>query len=102
MGMPPNNLRTHAQSVLFKGDHPLANRPFEAGYDAELVQQALEKLIALDPMGNRPFLATRKGVWSKDTIVRLAGPLIWAVENPQIGDQMFAGRRAAARSVLAP
>ena len=102
MGAAPNSLRSHAQSVLFKGEHELAKSPFEAGYDEELVQVALEKLIALDPMGNRPFLAHRKGVWSKDTVVRLAGPLIHTVANPQIVDQMFNGRRQAAVALMEP
>ncbi len=100
MGAAPNSLRSHAQSVLFKGEHVLAKSPFEAGYDEELVQVALEKLIALDPMGNRPFLAHREGVWSKDTVVRLAGPLIHTVANPQIVDQMFNGRRQAAVALM--
>ena len=102
MAAAPNSFRNYAQSALFKADDPLANAPFEAGYDEELVQRALEKLIELDPMGNRPFLSTRKGVWTKDTVTRLAGPLIFAVEKRQVNDQMFPGRRAAALSVLAP
>ncbi|MFT7515067.1 MAG: HEAT repeat protein [Candidatus Omnitrophota bacterium] len=102
MGASPNNLGYYAQSVLFKGDHSLANAPFDAGFDEELVQQALEKLLVLDPMGNRPFVSTRKGVWSKDTVIRLAGPLMDIAENEQIVDQMFNARRQAALSVLMP
>ncbi len=97
--MSPNSLRGQIQN-LFKTESDLAKSPFEAGFDSELVRSALEKVIDLDPAGNRPFLATRKGVWSKDTVARVAGPLVFAAEEEQIADQMFSARRTAASSVL--
>ncbi|MBT3202326.1 MAG: HEAT repeat domain-containing protein, partial [Phycisphaerales bacterium] len=101
MACGPNNLRTYAQSPLFKGDNKLANSPFDAGFDEKLIQATLERLILLDPMGNRPFIATRLKAWSKDTVVRLAGPLAFIAEDKQINDQMFGGgRHEAARALL--
>jgi HEAT repeat protein len=101
MACGPNNLRTFAQSPLFKGDSKLANSPFDAGFDEKLIQATLERLILLDPMGNRPFIATRIKAWSKDTIVRVAGPLAFIAEDKQINDQMFGGgRHVAARALL--
>lgn len=97
--MSPNSLRGLIQN-LFKTETDLATSPFDAGFDSELVRSALEHVIDLDPAGNRPFLATRKGVWSKDTVARVAGPLVFAAEEEQIADQMFSARRTAASSVL--
>jgi hypothetical protein len=98
---PPNSIRNAAQAPLFAKDSKLANSPFEAGFDEKLVQDALEKLITLDPVGNgRGFVSSRKAVWSKDTVIRLAGPLTFAAEEEQIMDQMFAARSAPARALL--
>jgi len=101
MSMPPNNVRTYTQSPLFKTTSKLAESPFQAGFEEELVQKALERLIELDPMGNRGFLATRQKVWSKDTVIRLAGPLVFVAEDKQVNDQMFGGgRHLAGRTLL--
>jgi len=97
----PNNLGNHTQGILFGGDSPLAKNPFDSGYDPELVQQTLERLILLDPAG-KTFMGSRAGVWDKNTVLRLAGPLVYAAEQEQIGDQMFANRSDPARSVLEP
>ena len=97
----PNNLGNHTQGILFSGDNALAKKPFKSGHDPDLVYQVLEKVILLDPAG-RSFMGSRNGVWDKDTIVRLAGLLIYAAEQEQIGDQMFANRSDPARSILAP
>jgi len=97
--MSPNSLRGQIQN-LFQAETDLARVPFEAGFDADLVRSALEKVIDLDPAGNRPFLNTRQGVWSKDTVARVAGPLVFAAEEEQVADQMFSARRTAASSVL--
>jgi len=101
MSMPPNNVRSYTQSPLFKTASKLADSPFEAGFDEELVRAALERLLTLDPGGNRFFLKTRQNVWSKDTVVRLAGPLVFIAEDKQINDQMFGGgRHMASRALL--
>lgn len=97
---PPNSFRNVAQAALFAGNNKLANSPFEAGFDEKLVREALEKLITLDPVGDFGFVGSRKGVWSKDTVVRLAGPLTFAAEEEQVNDQMFANRAAPARALL--
>jgi len=97
----PNNLGNHTQGILFSGDSPLAKKPFASGHDPDLVQKALERLILLDPAG-KSFMGSRAGVWDKDTVLRLAGPLVYAAEQEQIGDQMFANRSDPARSILAP
>lgn len=101
MSLPPNSVRGLTQTTLFGGKTELAESPFEAGFDDELVQAALEKLIALDPMAPRAFLPSRTGVWSRDTVVRLAGPITFVAEDKQINDQMFGGgRHAAGRALL--
>ena len=97
----PNNFSSWAQSPLFgRQDSRLAETPFEADFDEDLVQAALEKLLDLDPIGNRGFLRTRGRVWSKDTVVRLAGPLTFAAEEEQTSDQMFAGRNKVGQAIL--
>ena len=97
---PPNSVRNATQTALFARNNKLADTPFESGFDEALVQAALEKLITLDPVGGSGFVASRKAVWSKETVVRLAGPLTFAAEEEQIMDQMFAGRAAPARALL--
>ncbi len=97
----PNNFPAWVQNPLFgMKDKKLAESPFEAGFDEELVQAALEKLLDLDPIGNRGFLRTRAGIWSKDTVVRLAGPLTYVAENEQTSDHMFAGRHWVGQAIL--
>lgn len=97
----PNSLGNTTQGLLFGGNTKLATRPFDAGFDPDKVQRVLEKLILLDPAG-KTFLSSRAGVWDKDTVLRLAGPLLYAAEQEQIGDQMFANRSDPARRILAP
>ena len=97
----PNNFPAWVQNPLFGvKDKKLSESPFEAGFDEELVQAALEKLLDLDPITSRGFLRTRAGVWSKDTVVRLAGPLTYVAENEQTSDHMAAGRHWAGQAVL--
>lgn len=96
----PNSVRNATQTALFSKDTELANNPFEAGVDTELVSEALEKLITLDPVGGRGFVSSRIDVWSKDTVVRMAGPLTFAAEEEQIADQMFANRSKPAQEML--
>ena len=95
----PNAVRNTTQSTLFEKDTPLANDPFNAGFDKDLVEKALENLILLDPAG-KTFLKSREDKWSKDTVIRLAGPLTFAAEEEQVGDQMFANRAAPAQAIL--
>ncbi|MFT5522102.1 MAG: hypothetical protein ACI9HK_000039 [Pirellulaceae bacterium] len=97
--MSPNSLRAFTQK-MFSGESSLATSPFDAGFDKELIESAMQKVLELDPAGNRPFLRTRKGIWSKDTTARLAGPLIFVAEEEQIADQMFSARRTAGLEVL--
>lgn len=91
--MSPNSVGSVTQSILFGQDSALSQNPFDAGIDHELVRSALEKLITLDPAGNRPLLGNRSLKWDKDTAARLAGPLLYAAEQEQIADQMFSSRR---------
>ena len=98
---PPNSVRNATQTALFAKNNKLADSPFNSGFDEKLVQDALEKLIELDPVSGQGFVDSRKAVWSKDTVVRLAGPLTFAAEEEQLMDQMFANRSAPARALLA-
>ena len=95
----PNSVRNSTQNALFGKDNPLANNPFESGMDQETVWQALEDLILLDPAG-KTFMSSRNKAWTKDTVVRLAGPLTYAAEEEQLGDQMFANRSKPAQELL--
>jgi HEAT repeat protein len=91
--MSPNSLPSVTQSLLFREGSLLTSDPFDAGIDPDLVRDALEKLITMDPAGNRPLLGNRALSWDKDTVARLAGPLVYAAEQEQIADQMFSSRR---------
>lgn len=91
--MSPNSVPSVTQALLFGEGSALASNPFDAGIDAELVRDALEKFITLDPAGNRPLLGNRDLQWGKETAVRLAGPLLFAAEQEQMADQMFSSRR---------
>jgi HEAT repeat protein len=95
----PNSVRNTVQSALFSKDNPLANNPFESGFDQETVWQALEELILIDPAG-KTFMSSRNKAWTQDTVVRLAGPLTYAAEEEQVGDQMFANRSKPAQELL--
>jgi HEAT repeat protein len=65
----PNSVGNSTQHALFGKDNPLANTPFESGFDEDLVREALEDLILLDP-AHRHFTSSRLKVWDKDTIVK--------------------------------
>jgi HEAT repeat protein len=98
--LSPNNFPAWAQKPLLgNSDSKFSTAPFDAGYDPELVEAALEKLIVLDP-ANSSLLKSKSGVWSKETVIRLAGPITFAAEEEQINDQMFAGRSKAGQAVL--
>ena len=96
----PNSLGAFMQTALFTGESPLAHAPFDTEIDGRLVEQALAKLIVLDPAGNRPMLGKQNKVWDKQTVVRIAGPLVYAAEQEQIADQMFSSRRPATLALL--
>lgn len=97
--MGPNSLPNITQGI-FIGNSNLAKSPFQAGLDAELVEAALEKMIVLDPTGNRGLIGSRIKVWDKDTVKRVAGPIIYTAEEEQIADQMFSSRRAWSLDLL--
>jgi hypothetical protein len=103
--MDHGNVRNTVKEIIFAGKKPkkgekvdetlLATEPFKAGYDEELVRVALEKIVTMDPQGTIP-----KG-WSKETLLKLAGPVVFAAEELQINDTMFGGaRKAGAQDLL--
>ncbi|MCH7224673.1 DUF6288 domain-containing protein [Haloferula sp. A504] len=95
----PNSVRNSTQAALFKNSTVLANKPFEAGFEEEEVRSALEHLIMLDPV-HGSFMPSRLEPWTKETVVKVAGPLTNAAEVEQLADQMFANRSAPARALL--
>ncbi|MBT5380717.1 MAG: hypothetical protein HOI65_08865 [Opitutae bacterium] len=95
----PNSVTNTTQKLLFDNETLLAANPFGASIDNDLVKQALEKAILLDPV-HGSFMKSRAKVWSKDTVVKLAGPLTFAAEEEQIADQMFASRSPLAQAIL--
>jgi hypothetical protein len=100
--MDHGNVRNTVKGVLFskprKGEKAqpslLNTEPFKAGYDEELVRTALEKIVTMDPQGMTP------GDWSKETLLKLAGPIVFAAEELQINDAMFGGARKASAQAL--
>jgi HEAT repeat protein len=96
----PNSLGNTAQSILFATDTELANSPFTAGLDPDLVRTALENVLLLDPAGNRPFLGSRIDVWEQETVIPIAGTLVYTADIDQVGDQMFNSRSRQARDML--
>lgn len=96
----PNSVRNATQIALFAKASKLGDKPFESGFDQELVRQAIEDALTLDPVGGRGFVTSRIGVWDKETISRIAGPLTFAAEEEQIVEQMFANRCEPAQKML--
>lgn len=96
----PTSLSSVTQHLLFGNDSVLAKSPFEAGFDEELVRNALEKLITLDPTGARSMLSSRQKVWDKSTAAHIAGPLVFTAEQEQLADQMFSSRREVSIQLL--
>ncbi len=92
--MSPNNFSHALQGLLFGGNTELATKPFDAGLDQDLVYQALERILTLDPAGGGGLMSSRQKVWTGNTVVRLSGPLVYTAEEEQIADQMFSGRRS--------
>ncbi|HAS83636.1 MAG TPA: hypothetical protein DCS43_13440, partial [Verrucomicrobia bacterium] len=98
------NVVTVCKTALFSGDKKneaeqaskLGTTPFEAGYDRDLVRSALEKIITMDPSGVAPL------DWTRDTLVELAGPVVFIADELQLMDKMFsAGRLFMGRELLA-
>jgi len=96
----PNSVRNASQTALFTKATKLGDTPFESGFDEELVRQAIEDVLVLDPVGGRGFVTSRTKVWDKETIVKIAGPLTFAAEEEQIVEQMFANRCEPAQGML--
>lgn len=88
------NARTSAQGVLFAPGGKLATDPFEAGYDNELVREALEKVVGLKAEGRIP------ATWSRETVIRLAGPITIEADQPQFVDCGFNGARHSSAQAL--
>ncbi|MBT8038215.1 MAG: HEAT repeat domain-containing protein [Verrucomicrobiae bacterium] len=99
-GESPNSVRNQTQTALFAKATKLGRSPFQAGFDEELVRQAIEDVLQLDPVGGHGFVTSRAKIWDKDTIARIAGPLTFAAEEEQVVEQMFANRCAPAQAML--
>jgi hypothetical protein len=97
--LAPNSVRNAIQNSLLKSEAAVSKTPFQADIDEALVTQALTNLI-LEETGGGPFVAAKVGVWDKDTVIRLAGPLTFIAEEEQVYDQMFGARNAAAQAML--
>jgi hypothetical protein len=98
--LAPNSVRNAIQASLLKSEAAVSKTPFQADIDEALVTQALTNLI-LEETGGGPFVAAKIGVWDKDTVIRLAGPLTFIAEEEQVYDQMFGARNAPAQAMLA-
>ena len=97
--LAPNSVRNAIQTKLFGSKAAVSQAPFQAGFDGKLVEQALTNLI-LEDTGGGPMVQSKVGVWDKDTVIRLAGPLTYIAEEEQVFDQMFGARNAAAQAML--
>jgi hypothetical protein len=98
--LAPNSVRNAIQSSLLKSEAAVSKTPYQTDIDETLVTQALTNLI-LEETGGGPFVEAKIGVWDKDTVVRLAGPLTFIAEEEQVFDQMFGNRNAPAQALLA-
>jgi hypothetical protein len=98
--LAPNSVRNALQESLLKSETALGKIPFQAGLDETLVEQALTNMI-LEETGGGPLVKSKIGVWDKDTVIRLAGPLTFIAEEEQVYDQMFGNRNAPAQAMLA-
>jgi DNA-binding phage protein len=86
------NLHTAAKEVLLaagkKGQASLlASQPFKAGYDENLVRGALEKIVLMNPAGTVP------NAWDKETLIKLAGPIVFSAEDPLVNEKMWGSAR---------
>lgn len=97
--MSPNRFALALQDALFSGRTALGTNPFDAGIDGKLVWDALERIMTLDP-ATHGLMKEKHKTWSGDTVVRLAGPLVYTAEEEQIADQMFSARRPWSLALL--
>lgn len=97
--LAPNSVRNAIQTSLSKSEAAVSKTPFQADIDEALVTRALTNLI-LEETGGGPFVKSKVGVWDKDTVIRLAGPLTFIAEEEQVYDQMFGARNAPAQAML--
>jgi hypothetical protein len=97
--LAPNSVRNAIQGSLSKSEAAVSKTPFQADMDEALVTRALSNLI-LEETGGGPFVKAKVGVWDKDTVIRLAGPLTFIAEEEQVYDQMFGSRNAPAQAML--
>lgn len=98
--LAPNSVLNALQSSLFETKLPLSNAPFKSGFDPKLMETALANAI-LEETGGGPLVKSKIGVWDKDTVIRLAGPLTFIADEEQVYDQMFGNRNAPAQAMLA-
>lgn len=94
MTMDNGNVKTAIKDIFFPGKRKsddgvskLLTEPFSAGYDEELVRAAMERIITMDPQGTVPI------TWSKETLIKLAGPVTFAASTLQVNDAMFGSKR---------
>ncbi|MES2983332.1 MAG: DUF6288 domain-containing protein [Verrucomicrobiota bacterium] len=97
--LAPNSVRNAIQADLFGSKLPISNSPFKSDFDPKLMEAALSNAI-LEETGGGPLVAAKVGVWDKDTVIRLAGPLTYIAEEEQVYDQMFGARNAPAQKML--
>jgi HEAT repeat protein len=88
------NVRLVAQNALWAQGSKLATEPFSAGYDNELVRDVLETLVGLQAEGRLPQ------TWSRETVIRLAGPITIEADQPQLVDCMLSGARHGSAQAL--
>jgi hypothetical protein len=89
------NVTTAVRDILFAGRRQgsgasaskLTTDPFSSGLDKMLVEKSLERIITMDPGGVVP------NSWSKDTVLQLAGPIVYVADELQVMDCMFGGAR---------
>ena len=103
MTMDNGNVRNTVKGMLFKhrrdkstfkGAGRLGVDPFQAGYDEELVRNAFEKIVTMDPQGTVP------GGWDKEALLKLAGPVTFSAAERQVNDAMFGGARKSQAQAL--
>ena len=97
--LAPNSVLNALQTNLFEAKLPMVNQPFKSDIDSKLMEKALANAI-LEETGAGSLVKSKVAVWDKDTVIRLAGPLVYIADEEQVYDQMSSNRSAPAQAML--
>jgi hypothetical protein len=79
--------------VLLNTDNAFARAPYECGIDEKRVTRVLERFFNMDPRQN--LMQGPSKFWGEDTVVKMAGPIMFVAENYPLNGVMFGGAPVA-------